>query len=305
MSVDSRRTVLAASAASVIFGASVVATRFVVAQTNPVSLAFLRYFIATICFSPVLVAALKLAMPRKDLLAIAALGALFFGIFPWSFSAALVYVPASRVALMVATTPLVTLVISRMRGLESITWPMLGGQILAMLGLWLALGPSAGSDHTGSKMWLGIGLTFVTVLCGAIYNVFSRPFLLRYPPLHVTALSMASGMLFLAPLAAAKGLFTTAPTFTSTGWMAVAFLGIIGGALGFSIWIWALKRSLPSRIAVFIALNPITATLLGVLLMHERLTVSFVAGLSCVLSGIFLANRRPGPTHTSNRNRAA
>ncbi|MBL0171788.1 MAG: DMT family transporter [Gemmatimonadaceae bacterium] len=289
MSPDSRRTVLAASAASTFFGASVVATRFVVAQTNPVSLAFLRYLVATLCLLPVLRAALQVAMPRRDLFAIGALGALFFGIFPWSFSAALVHVPASRVALMLATTPLVTLVISRARGVESITMSILAGQLLAIAGLWLALGPSPGS---GTPDWLGYGLTLVTVLCGAMYNVFSRPYLKRYRPLHVTALSMAAGALFLAPLAAVKGLFTVRPAFSAGGWLAVVFLGTVGGALGFALWIWALERSTPSRVAVFIALNPITATLLGALLMREPVTATFVAGLACVVGGIILANWR-------------
>ena len=289
-----RRTMLAASAASIVFGTSVVVTRFVVTQTDPVSLAFLRYLIATVCMAPVLVTAMKVTMPRRDLLALAALGALFFGIFPWSFSAALVHLPASRVALMVATTPLVTLVISRVRGVEPITLRILGGQLLALTGLWLALRQSPGSELAGARNWLGIALTCVTVLCGAIYNVFSRPYLKRYPPLHVTALSMAAGALFLAPLAAVNGLFTTLPTFSPAGWMAVLFLGTIGGALGFALWIWALERSTPSRVAVFLALNPVTATLLGALLMHEPVTLSFVAGLSCVLGGIVLANRRTG-----------
>lgn len=293
MTAESRRTTLAASAASVVFGTSVVATRFAVSQTDPVSLAFLRYLIATLCLAPVLFRARNLAMPRRDVVALAALGVLFFGVFPWSFSASLVYLPASRVALMLATMPLVTLVFSRMRGVESFTLPILAGQVLAFLGLWLALGQSHGIETSRAALWTGIALTAVTVLCGAIFNVFSRPYLKRYPPLTVSALAMAAGTLFLLPLAAARGLFSAPPAFSATGWMAVVFLGTFGGALGFSLWIWALQRSTPSRIAVFIALNPVTATLLGALLMHEPVTRLFVAGLACVLGGIFLANSRP------------
>ena len=48
------RAMLAASLASICFGASVVATRFVVVQTDPASLAFLRYLIASCCLLPVL-----------------------------------------------------------------------------------------------------------------------------------------------------------------------------------------------------------------------------------------------------------
>jgi len=294
---DSFRTALAATVASVCFGASVVATRYVVGQTDPVTLAFLRYAIATLCLAPVLHAAMAAAMPRRDLLSIAALGVLFFGIFPWSFSAALVHLPSSRVATIIATTPLVTLLVSHLRGVERITLPMVIGQLAALAGLYLALGvivapSSRGSVGADGTPWLGVVLTLCAVLCGALYNVFSRPFLKRYKPLHVSALSMAAGTASLAPLAATRGAFTSVPPFTDTAWAALVFLGTFGGALGFALWIWALQRSTPSRVAVFLAINPVTATLLGALLLGESVTWRFVVGLACVIAGITLANRR-------------
>ena len=287
------RTAMAASVASILFGASVVATRYVVAQTNPVSLAFLRYFIASACLLPVLVRVVRAGMPRRDLAAIAAMGAIVFGVFPWAFTAALTYLPSSRVAILISTNPLLTLVVSRLMGYERLTAPKIAGQALAFAGLWIALRQSSGDAVTTSDTWRGIALTLVTALSGAIYNVYSRPYLKRYPPLHVTTLSMIAGTLFLAPMAASQGLFTTTPTFTTGGWLAVAFLGVFGGALGFALWIWALERSTPSRVAVFIGINPITATLLGALLLHEPVTVPFTIGMACVLGGIVLANWRP------------
>lgn len=298
---ESLRTAVAATVASMCFGASVVATRYVVGQTDPVTLAFMRYAIATLCLAPVLYSVRRAGIPHRDLAMIAVLGVLFFGLFPWSFSAALMHLPSSRVATIIATTPLVTLVISRLRGIERITIPMMIGQLTALAGLYLALGTagaaadgqgSSASSGRDSSMWMGVLLTLGAVLCGALYNVFSRPLLKRHQPLQVSALSMAAGTVSLAPLAAAHGAFTTIPPFTATAWIAVVFLGTFGGALGFALWIWALGRSTPSRVAVFLAVNPVTATLLGAVLLGELVTWRFVAGLACVIVGITLANRR-------------
>lgn len=287
------RSGIAAAFASIFFGASVIATRFVVSQTQPVSLAFMRYAIASLCLSPILWRALSSRIPTRDLLTIAGLGILFFGVFPWSFSAALTHSPSARVAIEVATAPFVTLFVSRLRGYDQITGPKVAGQILAFGGLYLALSRAAPASGDASEVWLGDLMISITVICGAIYNVFSRPFLKRYPSLHVTALSMAAGALFLAPIAATQGLFTTVPHFTAGGWLAVIFLGTFGGALGFALWIWALERSTPSRVAVFLGLNPITAISLGAWLLNEPITVSFAIGLVCVIGGIVLANWRP------------
>lgn len=281
---------MAATAACICFGASVVATRFVVPQTTPIVLAFLRYVIATFCMLLVLRQRAFPTMPWQDRRAIAVLGVLFFGMFPWSFSAALTHLPATHVALIVATNPLVTLGLSAWRGVEPITPSALAGQLLAFAGLVLALPPISAAGDSGA-MWIGYLEVGITVLCGAIYNVWSRPLLMQYDPLAVTAQSMGMGALALAPVALWQGLPLHTATITPAGWVAVAFLGSFGGALGFGLWIWALRRSTPSRVAVFMALNPITAIALGVLLLGEPLSLRLFLALTAVLGGIHLANR--------------
>lgn len=290
---ETQRTSVAAIVATVCFGTSVVATRYAVAQTQPVSLAFLRYTIGTACLLPVLWSVARKRVPRRDLLAIALLGVMFFGVFPWTFSAALTHSPSSRVAIELATMPLLTMLISRMRGYDRITAPQLTGQLLAFAGLAIALRPAAATGTVSDQVWMGDLLTGVTAVCGAVYNVFSRPYLKRYAPVQVTALSMLAGVLFLAPIAAVNGVFSTVPEFTSTGWLALLFLGTLGGAFGFALWSWALQRSTPSRVAVFIAINPLTAITLGVLLLNEPVTGQFLFGFIAVVAGIVMANREP------------
>ncbi|MEP6832698.1 MAG: DMT family transporter [Gemmatimonas sp.] len=288
---DSVRTALAAAIASICFGTSVVATRFAVAEVKPISLVFFRYTIGSALLLPVMWQVVRASLPRRDVIEIGMLGMLFFGVFPWTFSASLTHSPSARVAVELATMPLITLFISRLRGYDKITAPKLAGQLLAFVGLVIALRPAAAKtvDPT-STVWIGDILAGTTALLGAVYNVFSRPYLKRYPPLQVTTLSMYAGLLFLAPIAAMNGTFSAAPAFTRTGWLALLFLGSLGGAFGFALWIWALQRSTPSRVAVFIALNPMTAIALGVLLLHEPVTTPFLFGFVLVIAGIVLAN---------------
>ena len=284
-------TALAASVACLCFGASVVATRFVVGQTSPVVLACLRYAIASVCMIALFRTQAFPRMPGRDRLTIAALGVIFFGIFPWSFSASLTHLPSAQVALIVATNPLVTLLLSRLRGVERITPRAMAGQLLAFAGLALALPLHAGGAPVARDAWLGYLEIATTVLCGATYNVWSRPMLMRYGSLPVTTIGMVAGSLALAPLAFADGFTTHLRTITPAGWGAVLFLGTLGGAVGFGLWTWALQRSTPSRVAVFLALNPITAIALGALLLGEPVTIRLLLGLAAVLAGIQLASR--------------
>lgn len=293
------RSDVAAASAAVFFGTSVVATRFVVTQVDPLSLAFLRYVIACLCFIPITRQFATASYSRRDLVAIRALGVMFFGIFPWTFSAALTYIPSSRVAVELAAMPLLTLLVSRARGYDQITAPKLIGQLLAFIGLWIALRPTSATPTGASNAWIGDVLIGVTALCGATFNVFSRPFLQRYPSIHVTSLSMFAGVVFLTPFAVTQTIRHGLPAFTSSGVLAVLFLGVLGGAVGFGLWIWALERSTPSRVAVFITLNPITAVFLGAVLLHEEISARLIMGLIFVLSGILVATWRPRPAATA------
>ncbi|MBY0363345.1 MAG: DMT family transporter, partial [Phreatobacter sp.] len=100
----------AAAAAALSAGTAVVATRFVIGETDPVSLVFYRYLISILCFAPIL----PVLWPRTGLdLAeygkIALFGVVFFVLFPWTFNAALQYNPAARGAVGLATIPIQTL----------------------------------------------------------------------------------------------------------------------------------------------------------------------------------------------------
>ena len=277
--------------ACVCFGASVVATRYVVVQTSPVVLACLRYSIAAACMAAVFRARAFPPMPARDRLVIMALGVLFYGVFPWSFSASLTHLPSAQVALIVATNPLVTLLLSRLRGIERITSRAMMGQLIAFSGLVLALPRPTGGVIVAADAWRGYLEIGITVLCAATYNVWSRPMLIRYGALPVTSLGMVTGAAALAPLALAAGFATHVRTITPAGWGAVLFLGTLGGAVGFGLWAWALERSTPSRVAVFMALNPISAIALGALLLGEPVTLRLLLGLAAVLAGIQVVSR--------------
>ncbi|MDP6829716.1 MAG: DMT family transporter [Alphaproteobacteria bacterium] len=281
---------LAAAAAALSAGACVVATRLVVGETDPVSLAFYRYVIGVICFLPVLPFLWPASRIRLgDYAKIAALGALFFGLFPWAFNASLQYIPAARGAIGLATIPVQTLIVAVIFGREKLTPNKIISVGLAFAGIALVFGPEA-MKVSGSDYMLGDGLMLLGAFSAAIYSVFSRATLGAHGPLFVTALAMAFGVLALAPLVQFEPGIFQIPQFTHEGWIAVLFLGTFGGALQFSLFTWALRWLPPTRTVIYLTLNPISAMLLAVLLLNESLTLVLVAGLALVLAGIFAGN---------------
>jgi drug/metabolite transporter (DMT)-like permease len=280
----------AAATAALSAGAAVVATRFVVGETDPLSLVFYRYAISVLCFAPVL----PVIWPQNrvdvsEYAKIALFGILFFVFFPWAFNAALQYNPAARGAVGLATIPIQTLLVAAAFGRELLTARKIAGVLLAFCGIVVAFGAAAfGQGHSGSVV--GDGLMLAGVFCAAIYSVFSRATLMRHGPLFVTALGMAFAVAALAPAVAFRDGGLALQALTLKGWIAVVFLGTIAGAVQFSLFMWALRWLPPTTTVLYLTLNPIAAMVLGIVVLSESLTTELVVGMALVLFGIVVGS---------------
>jgi drug/metabolite transporter (DMT)-like permease len=78
-------------------------------------------------------------------------------------------------------------------------------------------------------------------------------------------------------------------SFGAPQWIAGAYLGVGGGALAFILWVMALERATPTRVANTMTVNPIAAGLLATQLVGEPITPNLVIGLVAVFSGIWIA----------------
>ena len=75
-------------------------------------------------------------------------------------------------------------------------------------------------------------------------------------------------------------------------WTVTAFIGLSSG-VGYVLWLYALKHESPTRVTVFLALNPITATLLGWLWLGEPLAAASLGALVLIALGLWLATSPP------------
>ncbi len=281
----------AAAATGVFVGATMVATRYVIDQTEPASLALLRYLIGFLCLLPPVLMAGPVRFARRDVLPVALLGITQFGILIALLNFGLQYIGSALGALIFATLPLLTMVLAATLRHEPLTLAKSLGVLLTIVGVGCALGEKLALPESGPGAWIGELAVFGSALCGALCSVLYRPYLRKYPALQVGAFAMLASVLFLAVLAAGEGFFRGLPSFTVGGWLAVLFIGASSG-VGYFLWLWALRHATPTKVTVFLALSPITATALGVLLLSEPVSALFLAGLACVALGLVLAHWR-------------
>ena len=282
---------IAAAISSISAGISIVATRFIIFETDPISLAFFRYFIAATCLLPILYLGLrKQKISLNHILPIILLGAVLYSLFPWGFSASLKYTTSAYGAIALATMPIFTLIIACVFGKELLTRVKLLGAGLAFLGVIIAVSDDWTIDTLGEKDLLGIVLMLSASICAAIYSAFSRSLILIYGPILFTAMSITVGMLLLSPIAYNVNTFSFIPIFSKMAWVSLIFLGVIGGAIQFTTYTWALLWLTPTRTAIYLTLTPISAIILAYIFLGEQIGSETITGLILVLTAIFIIN---------------
>jgi drug/metabolite transporter (DMT)-like permease len=286
--MSERAGVLAAVASSALGGTAAAITRYVIGATDPVTLAACRFGIAFLLVLPVALA-LRSKWPRgRDWAGVAGLGVLFFAVFFFVYNISMSHTTAARGSLALSTLPLTTMLVAALLGYEKLTARKTTGVLIAIGGVAAAL--VTGLVDAPAGAWRGDLIMLGGTLIMAFYNVWSRPFMIRSSRLGFLAAGMGFGSVASALLAWQSGGFAATQGFDTAQWIAVLCLGVFGGAAAFYLWVYALERTTPTRVANTMAVNPIAASLLATVLVGEPLGANLLVGIGAIAVGIWIAS---------------
>lgn len=285
--MNERTGVLIAALSSALGGGAAVATRFLIGGLDPVTLAAVRFGGGALCLLPLALLLRPKWPARTDWPAVAGLGFLFYAVFIVFYNLALSYTTVGRGTLALSTLPLMTMVAGALLGVEALSARKTAGVLLAMGGVALALTASLGTAPDGA--WRGDLIMAGATLCMALYNVFARPFIARSSALGFLTLGMAAGGGALVALCLVTGRTGLLLSFDTAQTLTGIYLAVGGGALGFFLWVVALRHASPTRVANTITVNPLIAMAAGTMLLGEPVTVTLVLGLAAVCSGVWVA----------------
>jgi drug/metabolite transporter (DMT)-like permease len=268
-----------------------------VSSADPITLAILRWGFGFLFVLPVALL-LRARWPRRaDWPGVSALGLSFFGLFFVLYNVAIGYTTAARASLALSTLPLQTMVVGALLGIEPLTTRKCTGVALAMLGVFAALASGLAQAPPGA--WRGELIMTGAVLCMAFYNVWSRPFIARLSALGFLTVGMGADAAALLLVGIVTGCLAALNSFGASEWIAGVYLGVAGGALAFILWVLALERATPTRVANTMTVNPVAAALLATVLLGEPITLNLIVGLTpCSPAS---GSRRPADARPANR----
>ncbi len=162
---------------------------------------------------------------------------------------------------------------------------------VALFGGVLLVGGNGSStmDYWGVTAAAGGGLSY------AVFIVATRRLFQDHAPLLVVSAALSLSVVFLLPVGLVADFSWVA---SPAGLSVVLYLGLVVTALAYAIYSFGAERLLVADTAVMSLVEPMVAFLLGVLLLHEALTLRGAVG-AAILGGALLAlatqsGQRPG-----------
>lgn len=282
--------------ANAMYGTSYVATRVVLQDVGPATLALARLAIGALVLVPLALARLPAGdgLSRGDHWKVFWMGLFgFAGAFAFG-NWGIAHSTATNAALLITVEPVALILLSPLVLGEHLSRGEKVGAALTLVGATLVVvNGIPGWSVAVVPHWRGDILLVLSGLSYAVYSLIGRGVLARHAALPVTAWSILWGLGAMAPLTALEWSDGQRPAWTPAALWGTAYLALVVTALGYLVWNYALERVEAPRLALFINVQPVVGALLGVWWLREPLTAFTVAGGALVLLGLHLAVR-PG-----------
>jgi drug/metabolite transporter (DMT)-like permease len=264
------------------FGAAAIFARFAYeAGTNPITLLFLRFGMASICMIFIILVR-KNPLPRgRILIGLVLMGALGYVGQSFCYFTGLTLASAGLVALLLYLYPAIVTVISVIFLKEPVSKLKITALVLALAGTVLTIGPAGGGQPLGIILSLGAAFIY------SIYILVGSKIVKQGTAIQSSTVIIISAAVVYGVLISVQG-----PAFpvTLSGWISVIALALISTVLAVVTFLAGLERVGPTNAATLSTIEPVVTVVLASLILAETITpLRILGGMMILLAVIFLA----------------
>ncbi len=283
----------------IFLGTSYVAAKIGMQDLLPLNLVILRFVIASLTFILILLLKKgKSCIDKKDLPQFFMLG--FFAItsFFYIHYTGLQYTTSTNAGLIMATTPVFAALFCILTKKEKVNSRSRLGICIAFMGVLLVISQGHFGDLFHQKTLLGDGLLILNALVWAWFTLKGKSVLEKYSPFIAMAYIHIFGTILLLPFAFFPTIFAEItllqqlPTVSRATLLASAYLAIFCSVYSYFIWYLGISKIGAVKTAIFSYFNPIMATLAGIVIFDDVLTLSIVLGGLFVILGVYITNQK-------------
>jgi drug/metabolite transporter (DMT)-like permease len=273
---------------TLIWGSNFTVIKYSLEDLLPLSFNALRFMLAS---AAMLVLALmtrnRIELAPGDGRKLFLLGLLGNTCYQSLFITGMAHTRAGNAALILATTPLFTAVLGRIRKHEYFALRAVLGLFLAFAGIVLIVVSGRGEVSLGETL-LGDSLLLGSTLCWALYTVGSKQLVHKYGSMKATTIMMTSGTPFLLAVCAPSLLRQDWSRVRPVAWAGLAFSGLFAIALAYLIWSYGVRTIGSTRTAIYSNVTPIVALLVAWPALGESPTFGQIIGAIVIFAAVYL-----------------
>jgi drug/metabolite transporter (DMT)-like permease len=275
---------------SILWGGSFFFNGVAVRQLPPLTLVLLRVALAALILLPMVLVS-RISFPAglagwRPFFAVA----FFNNVLPFS----LIVVGQTSIAsglasILNATTPLFTVVVMALAGEERLFARRVVGVIAGLIGVIILRG---GVDVDIRGQGAGIVLCLAAAVSYGVAALLARRHLAKSPPLAAASFQLLASSAMMMIVVSVVERPWTLPMPDMTTWLAVIGLAALSTALAYIVFFQILRRSGATNVMLVTLLVPITAILLGALVLDEAISGREIAGALVIGSALLVIDGR-------------
>ena len=275
---------------SVLWGGSFFFNGMVLKELPPLTVVFLRVVLASLLLLPLLML-YRIPFPRgwsgwKPFFAIGFLN----NVLPFSLIVmGQTYIPSGLASILNATTPLFTVIVMAVAGEEKLVVRRVVGVAAGLIGVIILHGGGAPFE---SSQGIGILLCLAAALSYGLSALLARRLLSDSPPLGTATFQMLASAAMMTVVAGLVEHPWQLPMPSAATWLAVIGLASLSTALAYIVFFQILRRSGATNVMLVTLLIPVTAILLGYLVLGEQISPREIAGALVIGSALLLIDGR-------------
>jgi drug/metabolite transporter (DMT)-like permease len=296
MQISRLQAFLLLALANLLWSGNWVAGRALREAFEPVELNFWRWAVATLVLAPFALPRLrgKAALLRRHAGILLLLSLTGVAVFQSLVYLGLRTTTAVNAVLLNSSLPMFMLLCSWIIERERASWRQVAGMLLSFCGILVIL---ARGDPASLRQLELHGGDFWILLAMPIWGIYSV--LLKRRPAELGGLEFlfvisATGMLMLAPVAAAVALLGSLRWPGEAAALGVLYMGVGASVLAFFFWNRGVAVVGANAAGFTIHLLPAFGTVLAILFLGEAFAGYHAAGIATILAGVLFATRPAG-----------
>ena len=272
------------------WGASFIATKFLLDELTPETIISLRLILAIALLFVIAFMQKKdfsLNLKSHSYILLLAIIAVFH---LWIQVTGLKYTTASNTGWIIGMAPIFMALLGLIFFKEKLNRVKILGIVIATTGLLLLVGKGnpANIDLIKNK---GDLLILSSAFTWGIYSMVNKKISLSYSPIMTIFYLFVMMALIIIPFTINQSAINSVINLSLTGWLSIMFLGFLCSGVAYVIWAYALREMESAKVGAYLYIEPFVTIVTAWIFLKEEITLFMILSGLVITLGVFLVNK--------------